>query len=175
MDAGASKGELQDLNDADFDPSLSGFDPKEIDDLLATPDDDDRANAAPPLPENPVSRAGDLWICGRHRVLCGDATSPEAVAMLLGERKPQLMVTDPQYGIELDSEWRDRAGLNGCADNLEQRAGRCHPDAILVRSRTSMVCPKKECTVVGKARRKYDYLGFTITQVHHGWVQRREI
>lgn len=42
------------------------------------------------------------------------ATSAEAVARLLGERKPRLMVTDPPYGIELDSEWRDRAGLNGC-------------------------------------------------------------
>jgi hypothetical protein len=48
------------------------------------------------------------------RVLCGDATNPEAVLRLLGERAPALMVTDPSYGIELDSEWRDRAGLNGC-------------------------------------------------------------
>ena len=46
-------------------------------------------------------------------MLCGDATSPEAVSRLLGERQPFLMVTDPPYGIELDSEWRDRAGLNG--------------------------------------------------------------
>src|SRR6202166_1600351 len=90
--------ELQELNAADFDLSLTGFDPKEIDDLLLSPDDDDQANAAPPLPENPVSRLGDLWLLGRHRVLCGDATSPEAVALLLGERKPFLMVTDPPYG-----------------------------------------------------------------------------
>ena len=106
--------ELQELNEADFDLSLTGFDPKEIDDLLLTPDDDDQANAAPPLPETPVSRLGDLWTCGPHRVLCGDATSAEVVAKLLGERKPSLMVTDPPYGIELDSEWRDRAGLNSC-------------------------------------------------------------
>lgn len=45
-------------------------------------------------------------------MLCGDATRAEDVARLLGERKPILMVTDPPYGIELDSEWRDRAGLN---------------------------------------------------------------
>jgi DNA modification methylase len=106
--------ELQELNEADFDLSLTGFDPKEIDDLLLDPADDDQANAAPPLPENPASRLGDLWLCGPHRVLCGDATSPAAVSTLLGERKPALMVTDPPYGIELDSEWRDRAGLNGC-------------------------------------------------------------
>jgi DNA modification methylase len=106
--------ELQELSEADFDLSLTGFDPKEIDDLLLVPDDDDQANAAPPLPENPVSRLGDLWLCGDHRVLCGDATSADDVARLLGEREPLLMVTDPPYGIELDSEWRDRAGLNSC-------------------------------------------------------------
>ena len=106
--------ELQELNAADFDLSLTGFDPGEIDGLLAIPDEE-RANAAPPLPENPVSRVGDLWLCGKHRVLCGDATSARKMsARLLGERKPILMVTDPPYGIELDSEWRDRAGLNGC-------------------------------------------------------------
>jgi hypothetical protein len=44
----------------------------------------------------------------------GRDTSPEAVGQLLGDRKPFLLVTDPPYGIELDSEWRGRAGLNGC-------------------------------------------------------------
>jgi hypothetical protein len=61
--------ELQELNAEDFDLSLTGFDPGEIDGLLAVPDEE-RANAAPPLPENPVSRAGDLWLCGKHRILC---------------------------------------------------------------------------------------------------------
>jgi hypothetical protein len=120
--------ELQELNEADFDLSLTGFDPKEIDDLLLGTEDDDKANAAPPLPDNPVSRLGDLWICGRHRLQCADATSPESVARLLGECKPQLMVTDPSYGIELDSEWLDRAGLNGCgpaeASYLKKRTRR---------------------------------------------------
>ena len=105
--------ELQEIQESDFDLSLTGFDPGEIDSLLAL-DDEEKANATPPLPESPVSRPGDLWLLGPHRVLCGDATSAEAVARLLGERKPRLMVTDPPYGIELDSEWRDRAGLNGC-------------------------------------------------------------
>jgi DNA modification methylase len=106
--------ELQELNEADFDLNLTGFDPKELDDLLLGPEDDEKENTVPPLPENPVSRLDDLWICGPHRVLCADATSIEAVARLLGERKPFLMVCDPPYGISLDSEWRDRAGLNGC-------------------------------------------------------------
>src|SRR6202140_1623527 len=104
--------ELQEIQESDFDLSLTGFDPGEIDNLLAL-DDEEKANATPPLPESPVSKTGDLWLLGPHRVLCGDATSAEAVGRVLGERKPRLMVTDPPYGIELDSEWRDRAGLNG--------------------------------------------------------------
>jgi DNA modification methylase len=105
--------ELQELNVADFDLDLTGFNPKEIDDLLALPNEE-KLNETPAVPEHPVSRSGDLWICGKHRVLCGDSTSADAVAQLLGDRKPKLMITDPPYGIELDTEWRDRAGLNGC-------------------------------------------------------------
>ncbi|MGO4885321.1 MAG: ParB N-terminal domain-containing protein, partial [Bryobacteraceae bacterium] len=110
--------ELKELAESDYDLSLAGFDPREIEDLLTLPDNGEQADVAPPLPENPVSRPNDLWLCGnrrnQHRVLCADATNPEAVARLLGDRKPFLLVTDPPFGISLDSEWRDRAGLNGC-------------------------------------------------------------
>lgn len=92
--------ELQDLQAADYDLSLSGFDPGEIDHLLVL-DDEDRANAAPPLPETPVSRPGDLWLCGKHRVLCGDATSAEAVARLPADRKPRLMKPEAAHGVAL--------------------------------------------------------------------------
>jgi len=104
--------EFLELKALKFDLSLTGFDSREIDQftLSVNPAEDD----VPQVPEFPVTRPGDLWLLGPHRVLCGDATSPEAVARLLGTCKPFLMVTDPPYGIELDSEWRDRAGLNGC-------------------------------------------------------------
>jgi DNA modification methylase len=103
--------ELLDLQIAEFDLSLTGFDSKELDDLLLkdTPDVD----AIPPLPDDPVTCAGDLWLCGPHRLLCGDATDAAVVSRLLDGHQPFLMVTDPPYGIELDSEWRDRARLNG--------------------------------------------------------------
>ncbi|HXP89151.1 MAG TPA: site-specific DNA-methyltransferase [Bryobacteraceae bacterium] len=104
--------ELRDLQTSDYNLALTGFDTKEIEAFLLN--DLAEEDATPPLPAVPVTKPGDLWLLGPHRILCGDATSPEAVARLLGERKPQLMVTDPPYGIELDSEWRDRAGLNGC-------------------------------------------------------------
>ncbi|MEP6961419.1 MAG: DNA modification methylase [Acidobacteriota bacterium] len=104
--------ELQQLQSLDFDLDLTGFDGRELDELLALPDEE-RANEAPPLPDVAVSQPGDLWLLGGHRVLCGDCTKPDAVGHLLDGREPRLMVTDPPYGIELDSEWRDRAGLNG--------------------------------------------------------------
>src|SRR5712691_7773741 len=103
--------ELTDLKDLAFDMELTGFDGREIDRMLLA-GADGKEDLVPDLPENPVSRPNDLWRCGPHRILCSDATNPEAVARLLGDRKPLLMVTDPPYGIELDSEWRDRAGLN---------------------------------------------------------------
>ena len=117
--------ELLDLQGLDFDLSLTGFDTKEIDDFLlkVIPDED----ATPPLPEVPITQPGDLWLCGSHRVLCGDATDAKAVSRLLGQSQPFLMVTDPPYGIELDSEWRDRPGLNGCG----------WPESLL---RSSLVC-----------------------------------
>ena len=104
--------ELEDLQAFDFDLELTGFDSIEIDALLRDPMAEEQADQAPPLPEVATTQPGDLWILGQHRVLCGDATSPEAVAKLLGAHKPRVMVTDPPYGVELDSEWRDRAGIN---------------------------------------------------------------
>ena len=125
--------ELQELSATDFDLALTGFDPREQEDLLTSTGTDEEADVAPPLPEHPVSRPGDLWVCGnrrnQHRVLCGDATSPEAVAHLLGDRKPFLMITDPPYGISLDSEWRARAGLNGCGP-AEARRRRLFPETL---------------------------------------------
>jgi hypothetical protein len=82
--------ELQEIQEMDFDLSLTGFDTHEIDTFLAL-DDEEKANATPPLPESPVSRLGDLWLLGPHRVLCADATGAEAVARLLGKRKPRLV------------------------------------------------------------------------------------
>jgi hypothetical protein len=94
--------ELQELSEANFDLFPHRLEAGEIDALFVAPEDDERANAAS---SPPVFRPGDMWLCGTHRVLCGDATSAEAVARLLGDRKPMLMVTDPPYGID---------GLNGC-------------------------------------------------------------
>src|SRR5690606_19154338 len=59
-----------------------------------------------------VSAAGDVWLLGRHRLMCGDATDAAAVERLLAGVAPHLMVTDPPYGVEYDPEWRAKAGIN---------------------------------------------------------------
>lgn len=53
-----------------------------------------------------VTRAGDVWVLGGHRIICGDSTDAATVARLLGDVKPHLMVTDPPYGVEYDATWR---------------------------------------------------------------------
>lgn len=102
--------ELEDLKAGDFDLSLTGFDPREIDEFLFG-DSISEKDEAPAVQEHAVTRAGDLWVLGTHRVLCGDATSATDVERLLESASPALMVTDPPYGVEYDPGWRDRAGL----------------------------------------------------------------
>ncbi len=70
------------------------------------------ADAVPDLPAVAVTQPGDLWILGDHRLACGDSTDPKVVARVLRGEAPRLLLTDPPYGVSLDMEWRDRAGLN---------------------------------------------------------------
>src|SRR5262249_9071411 len=104
--------ELEDLKAVDYNLELTGFDERELQRLLPADFTEEAENATPTPPENPVSETGDLWILGPHPLLCGNWTTPQDVARVLAGVEPTLMVTDPPYGIELDSEWRDRAGLN---------------------------------------------------------------
>jgi DNA modification methylase len=54
-------------------------------------------DTVPPVPAEPVTRRGDVWVCGEHRVMCGDCTDPEAVRTLYGDTPPELVLTDPPY------------------------------------------------------------------------------
>jgi DNA modification methylase len=104
--------ELSDLQELAFDIDLIGFAEKELSRLLepdgAVAGEDD----VPQVPEVAVSRAGDLWLLGSHRLLCGDATEEACVSRLLGGVRPHLMVTDPPYGVEYDPAWRNEAGAS---------------------------------------------------------------
>jgi len=105
--------ELIDLQRLGFGLELTGFDEQELassmmqkTDGLTDPDE------CPPVPEAPVSMLGDLWLLGPHRLLCGSCLDEAGITRVLNGGKPTLLITDPPYGVELDMEWRDRAGLN---------------------------------------------------------------
>lgn len=96
--------EVGELSEAGFDLGLLGFGQDEIDAMLAaagTAGNTD-PDATPEPPADPVSRLGDVWVLGRHRIICGDSTSATDVARVLAGVKPHLMVTDPPYGVEYD-------------------------------------------------------------------------
>jgi DNA modification methylase len=100
--------ELQALIDLDFDVTLTGFSLAEVDFTLdAARDRDPQAPAGiedqiPALPDHPVTRMGDVWVLGRHRLICGDARSPEDYARLLGSETVDLVFTDPPYNVPID-------------------------------------------------------------------------
>ncbi len=83
-------------------------------DGLTDPDD------VPEPPKKPKTKTGDLWVMGDHRLLCGDSTSAEDVARLLSGAVPNLMVTDPPYGVKYDPEWRDVV----LADGADRASGK---------------------------------------------------
>ena len=108
--------------------SGSGYDGDDLDELLQN------LNGAPAeVPEPKIDEAeallekwgvvaGQLWQIGRHRLLCGDATSEEDVARLLGGNVPNIMVTDPPYGVKYDPAWRDEAARAGYLDFATRRS-----------------------------------------------------
>lgn len=105
--------EIGELKDFDFDLSLIGFDSAEIDQMLAlndaTTEDNTDEDDVPEVQSRVISSLGDVWLLGKHRLMCGDSTNAVDVEKLLGGGMPHLMVTDPPYGIEYDADWRNHA------------------------------------------------------------------
>ena len=110
-DAGLLTFEFAQLDGIDLE--LTGFDPAELSALVPPTEGDTGEDEAPELPDTPVTQLGDVWACGGHRLLCGDATSADDVGRLLNGAKPNLMVTDPPYGVEYDPAWRTKALRDG--------------------------------------------------------------
>lgn len=107
-DTGLLKIELGELQALDFDLGLIGF--PNLDALLADKTEGltDPDDVSEP-PAEPVTRPGDVWLLGNHRLVCGDCTDPLVVEKALNGVTPHLMVTDPPYGVEYDANWRNEA------------------------------------------------------------------
>ena len=95
---------IADLQGADFDVSLTGFDPAELDDLLDIGADakDDDFDVGAELEKPTFSKAGDIWTLGRHRLICGDSTKAETFDLLMGSTKANLVITDPPYNVNYE-------------------------------------------------------------------------
>ena len=97
---------LLDLQESDFSLDLTGFEPPEIDDILSNVHDkelsEDEFDVEEELKKPTVSRHGDIWQLGKHRVICGDSTKAETYKQLLDDRKANLVVTDPPYNVDVE-------------------------------------------------------------------------
>ena len=114
--------ELSDLHALGVEMSLTGFAIDELGELgvdgFALEERLAQAEETPPVPKVPVTKVGELWHLGDHRLLAGDGTNADDVARLLNDSAPHLMVTDPPYGVQYDPSWRARAGVNLNRDKL---------------------------------------------------------
>ena len=97
---------IADLQGADFDVSLTGFEPAEIDalfkDTIKDGVKDDDFDVGAELEKPTFSKAGDIWTLGRHRLICGDSTKAETFDMLMGSTKANLVITDPPYNVNYE-------------------------------------------------------------------------
>jgi DNA modification methylase len=103
--------EMADLQAADFDLALTGFEALEIENLFkeeVAASSEEVDEEVPQPPADPVTKPGDVWLLGKHRLMCGDSTVITEVEKLLVGAQPSLMVTDPPYGVDYDPKWRDQ-------------------------------------------------------------------
>src|ERR1700756_5505369 len=102
------RSELRDLKFTGFDLELIGFEPDRLEDILAGLDSSGLSDpdSTPEVSENPVTQSGDIWLLGPHLIGCGDSTSAADVEPVVTGSRPDLMVTDPPYGVDYDPSWR---------------------------------------------------------------------
>lgn len=115
--------ELAALQGMDFDLSLTGFSSDDLDRLLGEPNATGGAgdlDAVPDPPADPVTKSGDLWLLGGHRLLCGDATNPADVERLMEGSPADLLLTDPPYNVAYEGATTDR--LTIANDDLDEPA-----------------------------------------------------
>lgn len=115
--------EMDELRDMNFDLDVIGFSAEELNDLIGTPNTGPESvegeDDAPEPPESPVTIAGDVWLLGKHRLMCGDSTSIDAVEKVMAGGKADMIFTDPPYGVDYEGINNDsREGLTDLLDQV---------------------------------------------------------
>ena len=113
--------ELGDLKALDFDLSLTGFDPGELGNLLADKTEGlTDPDAVPEVPVNPVTVEGDVWVLGKHRVMCGDSTSVDAMQTLVQDQLVDMWLTDPPYNVAYEGGTKEKLTIQNDSMGDEQ-------------------------------------------------------
>lgn len=107
--------ELADLKNEDFNLDLIGFEDQELEKIFANLYDRENEQEAEEIPEateKPISKSGDVWILGKHKLICGDSCKAETYQTLLGDELADMLFTDPPYNVDYGNNMKDKARGN---------------------------------------------------------------
>lgn len=125
-DADLLRVELEEIQAEGLDLELTGFAMGEIDTLL-TPAADPDDQIVPAVPERPVTRLGDIWICGPHRIGCGDLLDGASLAALMADERADAIISDPPYNVEINGF----ANAKGRHREFQMASGEMSPEEFL--------------------------------------------
>ena len=104
--------ELQSLQEEGFNLDITGFDTDDLAEIMAgeetTVDGQTDDDAVPEVPVTPISRPGDVWEMGKHRLVCGDATDPKSYDLLMADAQADMVFTDPPYNVDYANSAKDK-------------------------------------------------------------------
>ena len=122
--------ELADLKNEDFNLDLIGFEDQELEKIFANLYDRENEQEAEEIPETtekPISKSGDVWLLGKHKLICGDSTDQKTYQALLGDELADMLFTDPPYNVDYGNTMKDKARGNNAKilnDNLGEDFGK---------------------------------------------------
>jgi len=122
--------ELADLKNEDFNLDLIGFKDQELEKIFANlyeKENEQETEEIPEPEEKPISKSGDVWILGKHKLICGDSTDQKTYQALLGDELTDMLFTDPPYNVDYGNTMKDKARGNNAKilnDNLGENFGK---------------------------------------------------
>ncbi len=122
--------ELADLKDENFNLDLIGFEDQELEKIFSNlydKDEEQEKEEIPETAEKPISKSGDVWLLGKHKLICGDSCKAETYQTLLGDELADMLFTDPPYNVDYGNSMKDKVRGNNAKilnDNLGENFGK---------------------------------------------------